>query len=716
MKIKNLKIKNYKKFKDLEVNFDSGINVIVGANEAGKSTVAQALMDLLYADPSTKSQTFFSKTKSWGSNILPSLEMTFYALDAQYRLTKDFNTKQLLLENLDTKVHVDTYKESLASIKKFIGINTEQVYRKTAFINQGDVALIDSSDDLLHEVTNNGSGESHSGIQGVIKKLQLELNNLNRGIDHPANNPGPIKLQQDKIARLKEFYAEKMLRWEKRQKASGKQESSGGQLDKVKKKIEETEALLKNYKIAKEAIAELDEIGKEISMIEEKITSLEKLDQEQQKLAAESAKYSNYENAQIEDDIKSIVELEQSLNLTEKDLASLNKSTEVKEQSIVTEKIKQESRFPLQLFAVAAVVFLSLVVAGYIYYQSQKLLVPSIVTIIGILLAVTIVIWRRVINNESGKVQESNQNPLESLRTDLENRQESDKAALGKILQKYSAKSAADFYSSKADYVSLKTRYNDLASQKKIILGDMDREALKKRQVDLLVKKKEIETTTLTEQVKNSQIGPEKYLEKSRELDKLYIEQKKIEEELIVSKTRVGDSEVEYSELVSLEEEMELAKSHLSYLMKRQKVLGLTISAIQEAVLEVSKSANKILADTINVKLPVLTNNHYSRVKVNSDLTINVYASEKNDWVDPVKELSRGTIDQIYFLVRLGFLKLITENKSIPLILDDPFVTSDALRREKCREILAEISKQFQILLFTNDPAYTDWGNTVVLS
>jgi uncharacterized protein YhaN len=66
-------------------------------------------------------------------------------------------------------------------------------------------------------------------------------------------------------------------------------------------------------------------------------------------------------------------------------------------------------------------------------------------------------------------------------------------------------------------------------------------------------------------------------------------------------------------------------------------------------------------------------------------------------------------------LVRLGFLKLITENKNIPIILDDPFVTSDANRKESLREIVTEIAKQHQVILFTNDFDYTEWGNTIIL-
>lgn len=43
MFIKKLKLKNFKKYKDLEISFKENINVIIGENESGKSTILQAI-------------------------------------------------------------------------------------------------------------------------------------------------------------------------------------------------------------------------------------------------------------------------------------------------------------------------------------------------------------------------------------------------------------------------------------------------------------------------------------------------------------------------------------------------------------------------------------------------------------------------------------------------------------------------------------------------
>lgn len=54
MYISNIKIQNFRNFKELEVNFNEGINIIIGHNNAGKSNLVKALSIVL--DSNTKKQ------------------------------------------------------------------------------------------------------------------------------------------------------------------------------------------------------------------------------------------------------------------------------------------------------------------------------------------------------------------------------------------------------------------------------------------------------------------------------------------------------------------------------------------------------------------------------------------------------------------------------------------------------------------------------------
>ncbi len=52
MYISRIRIQNYRNFKDMEVDFNDGINVIIGHNNAGKSNLINALS--MFFDSNTK--------------------------------------------------------------------------------------------------------------------------------------------------------------------------------------------------------------------------------------------------------------------------------------------------------------------------------------------------------------------------------------------------------------------------------------------------------------------------------------------------------------------------------------------------------------------------------------------------------------------------------------------------------------------------------------
>ncbi len=704
MKINQIVLKDYKRFKTQSIDLVPGLNVIIGDNEAGKSTIAQAYMDLLFKDPSTRSSGYLNSVKSWNADIFPKLEMTFHALNSRFKLEKDFNERTLRLTNLDSGKEINTYKESQDTLKKMIGVTNEAIYKKTAFISQGQVALIDSSDDLLHEVTN-VSGGGQTGVDKIVKKLQSDLAILNRGIDHPANNPGPIKLQQDKIIQLEKVLLEKKTVWERRQTASDKHESSGDELKSVKEKISEIEELMGNYKIAKDAKVKLTDLNSQINEIEEKIQEVSKLAEQISSIQTRVDQYKVFSNDHLDQDLKAIVEAEQTIKLTKKEVDSMKDSSLV-EQHRIDQELTQESK-EVNKNVPILVLILTVIIAvlGYIY--TSNYLIPVAIVLLGLVSSAILFLKRKGFDNsnyqeELVKQQSAGADIIHNLQEKFEQSSE----VLKSILSKYEVGTSSDFYEKKADYTALKVELADKVRTRDIALGGKSMDILNAKQRELLIAKKEIETNVMTDKVVNSVISSEQYLQKGRELDKLIIRKNRLEEDVIVSKTRVTDSGVEYSELVTLEEQLANSKQYLQTLFRKQKVITLAIVALEEAVRDVSKSANHILLKTVHDNLPALTNKRYEKVKVSSDLSIKVYANEKNDWVDPVSELSRGTIDQIYFLCRLGFLKLITENNSLPIILDDPFVTSDQHRRENFKELLSRISAQYQILLFTNQSTH----------
>lgn len=64
--------------------------------------------------------------------------------------------------------------------------------------------------------------------------------------------------------------------------------------------------------------------------------------------------------------------------------------------------------------------------------------------------------------------------------------------------------------------------------------------------------------------------------------------------------------------------------------------------------------------------------------------------------------LSQGTVDELYFALRLAlFETIVPEENSPPLVLDDVFVNFDDERMKRALDLLLEKSRERQIILFS---------------
>ena len=64
--------------------------------------------------------------------------------------------------------------------------------------------------------------------------------------------------------------------------------------------------------------------------------------------------------------------------------------------------------------------------------------------------------------------------------------------------------------------------------------------------------------------------------------------------------------------------------------------------------------------------------------------------------------LSRGTLDELYFSLRLALCELILpEEGSPPIVLDDAFVNFDDERLSRALMLLKKLSEKRQIILFS---------------
>lgn len=138
------------------------------------------------------------------------------------------------------------------------------------------------------------------------------------------------------------------------------------------------------------------------------------------------------------------------------------------------------------------------------------------------------------------------------------------------------------------------------------------------------------------------------------------------------------------------------SEQQMDALKMAEKIIG-----EQNAVLSARISPK--ITELAEQYMAYLTSDSYKEIKLDSSLRARC-AGDDGTLLDALR-LSSGTRDQLYFALRLAVCKVLTGDESVPIILDDPFVTWDNKRSEKGLRLLQSFANERQVILLTNRPA-----------
>jgi len=176
---------------------------------------------------------------------------------------------------------------------------------------------------------------------------------------------------------------------------------------------------------------------------------------------------------------------------------------------------------------------------------------------------------------------------------------------------------------------------------------------------------------------------------------------KEVEKKIHGIRERIKTHMVNSRPLYEIEEELEQAILEKQRLEKQKDALALAKEQLETISREfITKRFAPELREIVTPMLKTVTT-RYGEMRFDENLNLKVRIPELN-LIKEVEVLSQGTLDQIYFLLKSGIAKMLSKNReSLPLLLDDPFVTCDGERLEKILDILGGLAKKTQIFLFT---------------
>jgi len=696
MQISHLILRDFGRFDSFECDFSPGLNLIKGPNEAGKSTIVNALTAALFVDPN-KIDEHMNDVKRWGGKTAPVLEALLNVEGKSYKLTKDFERGQSILngDNLDLSNENPAAVDSWLSDKT--GIPSREIFEATACVTQGGITSIEDSIEAIKDKLESlvtGGREDRAGSD-VMRKIddrivQTTLNlsstdSTNEELDYNINklkrDMEGLRSKRADLVQVETAYRnvcddqddrkEKFSKGQEAGKILGRENELLKESEEYKKKLSEAGGLHKKVEDLKEQLSNLRKITpNEVREVEEASISLGYYKHEKEELEKD------FNEAKEELDNFKIGVFGPILSLSGAIAAALV-------ATVHTVKLLPEY-YPDIWYALAGSVFVLLLGSSIWNSRRQK---------------------RKMLSRNAEK---------ESKKYDhIAQRLEAAEARFAELLKKYKVSSVEEMQKNLWRYEELDKQFKESSKEYSALMAGKSVEEIEKRSREL-----ESELKTVSEEKENYSgfLADPSELERERLIiDEMEDRIKDLERERTVLRQQIENAEGGSELLACYLERKIRIKEQIESLRSEVEILGITKDCIDEARQNALKSKLEVLNATTSEILDTLTSGRYSKVRFDrSNLKFEVWAEDKSDWVDPESVLSSSTIDQIYLSARLALADLVSEHRNSLFILDDPFSGYDSRRLENVMRFLKGISGDHQILLLTSHDHYDKWADSTI--
>lgn len=163
--------------------------------------------------------------------------------------------------------------------------------------------------------------------------------------------------------------------------------------------------------------------------------------------------------------------------------------------------------------------------------------------------------------------------------------------------------------------------------------------------------------------------------------------------------------------LAELEEEQAAAEREVVLLRRASDILDTTREHLKAAQDEVHRMLAPDLREALEKRLSLVTDGRYSAVRIDPEEGMEVQLEVEDGVFRSATELSHGTVDQTYLLLRIGLAEALGDRKeSAPLFLDDATVHSDTDRTIRFLDLLIALSEERQIVVFTQEEEVREWA------
>jgi len=729
VRIRRLRLVNFRRFADFEILLEPGLNLIVGSNESGKSTVVDAIATVLFCDAASKAQTVLGLER-WGSTSAMRLELDFEHEGALERLTKDFGAGRGELTDLTQSTVVADKNRIDERIREVLGFATRDAFQSVAAVRQGELAVLEGRAGqsrrgelvpMIERKMTSASGAVDAA--GVVARIEREIAAMRRGFDRPAKNAGRLRTLTDSETDLERRIDEAGRGWNELLRTRSGLEKERDELASAAEELGRIERTLEVEEKRRESGEGLDEVRKALTEKETQIARVRKLRSDL------AAAWERIPRTAPEKEMP-VVEAKAAVDESKRRIGVLAERAPRGEW-------QNAGRRSGAIAIVAGAAALALIFTPIFAPISPALRVWLIAA--GAAAAVAaILLFRRTTR-------------LWAFAHDVrreEAARERNEASLREVLAAVGAATWEAFEQTRAANDETQkevARKTDFLSG---IVGDVGPDRYEE---DLLV-----ESTALERRLKGFEeiledTGGEATVLSATEIAALRTRGVELRETVARLSETVKRAEIRLEQSASgdslpdLEARLEAVRGELDALAVRERILRLARDGIESALSSTKEEASSAIEPVVGRVFSTLTLGRYSEVTVGDDLSVSVarpvsvpvstasaagsvpagsVPAGSGSAATPVTpagspaldaaDLSVGTVDQLYLATRYALLMFLGGSDGSPFILDDVLVNCDPERRRAALELLREISRERQVIVLACEKHGADLADSVI--
>ena len=708
MRITRIALRDFRRYRELEIPLSPGLTIVHGPNEAGKTTIQRAI-ELALTRKVTSNGADMEALRPWDAaeDVRPVVTLEFEVDDDDRgtrpgKLEKAFRgAKGTVLLEVDGETITDPTLADQA-IAELTGIPSEAFFRSTASVRHQELADLDRDEAVLRDRLQASISGADRGTSRARRSLERALYELNT---KGAKNPGRLKAGEDAVEGAEKAVEQGELALAQLEKDRDTLSGARERRAEVDGTLAERRSLLEKARAAERLHAE-------------RLSSQERFERYRQAVSVSEELAGLHDTHPSANPLPVLEQIVNRLRLLDGKIREL-KALLSGEVAVSFEVPPPPTWKPLSRIAVLLVVVGLLVAAAWFATRTLNIvdlgtapgLVGGIAAGIGFILAF-VAWWLR----RSDRVQQE----LRDVEIDrrLRGRSEMEaelKQAEADTKQQLAGLGLADLAAAEA-----------LLAAEAEHVGRVDR---LRSQLDGLVGKEPVDTlpglrdaAALEVEQKThalEALGP--IAKEPRARERLEVEVRDLEaslerarDEEANARARVDANTVDAEQVAGHAERLASWRDQLAALQRKARVYERTLREIEAAEQATMKSATRFLERQMVADIDRITGGRYRRVAVDDKtLDLRLHAPEKGDWVD-VRALSQGTLDLVYLAARLGLVRLVTGDRRPPLVFDDPFVTLDDTRAMRALELLREIARDFQVIYLTTSDRYHAAADAVV--